>query len=488
MRKQTAAGLALVVGAAIVCLAERDARACGACMQGPPQPGQNASVVTDHRMILSISSQQTTLYDQVRYSGSPESFAWVLPISGAVTIGLSSDALFSALDSATSPTISAPPPPSCPPPPERYCPMCPQSYCPGDYGGASADGGNSNYGGDSGSAEDAAAPPVTVTMQETVGPYETVQLHSTDPNALENWLSSHGYVIPTDVQPIVAAYVAEHFDFLAMKLVPGAGVQAMRPVRVTMPGATTVLPLRMVAAGTGATVGMQLWIVGDGRYEPQNFPWFMIDASELTWDYAVERSNYSSVRAQKEASFNGRGWQVEASLTGVLSSVYFALLRSPASLQYDAIPGTDGGAGETADQARTDDFTTLLGGAMNMVSARVTSLRADLSRAALADDLVVQASQDQSTLSNALYVTNTANLPPCPVYPEPPPCPTTPDQCPPPPVCPNLPPAANAPNGETDGFASCATTSSNAASPEAIGSIAFLAIIVGARMRRRRAK
>lgn len=30
-------------------------------------------------MILAIGSNETTLYDQIRYQGSPESFAWVLP-------------------------------------------------------------------------------------------------------------------------------------------------------------------------------------------------------------------------------------------------------------------------------------------------------------------------------------------------------------------------------------------------------------------------
>ena len=31
--------------------------------------------------------------------------------------------------------------------------------------------------------------------RETVGPYETVQLRSTDPNALNNWLTTNGFAI-----------------------------------------------------------------------------------------------------------------------------------------------------------------------------------------------------------------------------------------------------------------------------------------------------
>ena len=43
----------------------------------------------------------------------------------------------------------------------------------------------------------------------------------------------------------IDAYVAEGSDFLVMKLVPGQGVDSMRPVRVTSPGAGLTLPLRM---------------------------------------------------------------------------------------------------------------------------------------------------------------------------------------------------------------------------------------------------
>ena len=59
-----------------------------------------------------------------------------------------------------------------------------------------------------------------------------------------------------------------------MKLLPNMGVQAMRPVRVTSAGASLSLPLRMAAVGTGAIVGITIWVVSDGRYEPQNYPFF----------------------------------------------------------------------------------------------------------------------------------------------------------------------------------------------------------------------
>ncbi len=56
-------------------------------------------------------------------------------------------------------------------------------------------------------------------------------------------------------------------------------------------------------------------------------------------------------------------------------------------------------------------------------SMRVTRMRADLAHAALANDLYVQASADQSQLSNVYQVTKSINAPTCPAVPDPcPPC------------------------------------------------------------------
>ena len=88
---RTALTLALAAFVASTMTTHR-ADACGGCFAA-----ESNTVVTDHRMIFSVSKNQTTLYDQIRYQGSPESFAWVLPIHGTVEIGLSSDALFGFL-------------------------------------------------------------------------------------------------------------------------------------------------------------------------------------------------------------------------------------------------------------------------------------------------------------------------------------------------------------------------------------------------------
>src|SRR5579862_2497539 len=110
-RPTLALGFAVAASAAGLA-GEREASACGGCFHPPTQ---TASDITDERMLLSVSTTQTTLYDQIRYSGTPSSFAWVLPIHGTVTVGLSADVLFDSVDALTQTTI-VPPEQNCPSP------------------------------------------------------------------------------------------------------------------------------------------------------------------------------------------------------------------------------------------------------------------------------------------------------------------------------------------------------------------------------------
>ncbi len=395
----------LVVAATLVAALETDARACGGCFSPPTEQD---SVVTDHRMILSISRGQTTLYDQIHYTGKPSSFAWVLPINGQAKVGLSADVVFSALDSLTQTQVQQPPT-NCPSPPSD----CSRSSNAGGFSGG-ADAG----------ASPSPPPDVTIIRQEVVGPYETVQLSATTPAALNTWLTAHGYNIPTDVAPIIAAYQTEHYDFLALKLVPGAGVASMRPVRVTTAGGYPVLPLRMVTAGTGATVGITLWVLGEGRYEPQNFGKFQIASQDLVWDWASSSSNYKQLRAAKS---DGKTFEIESATTlspdTISNRIRYPSFGGrggppiPVDAGSDYLPATsaDGGVAGTSDQAREDDIATLFAG-IAQTRARVTRIRGDIAHANLNVDLDLQAATDQSDLPSLRIPTQESGQPTCTIY------------------------------------------------------------------------
>jgi MYXO-CTERM domain-containing protein len=369
----------------------RDASACGGCLI---QQQQESTQVTGHKMILSVSKTQTTLWDQITYSGNPSSFGWVLPIKGTVEFALSSDALFQALDtiskvSISSPSILCPPPPIC-------------------RGESSSRSGSATSGGSGGGA-----PPVVVLAQDVVGPFEMVQLQATDSSALRNWLSMHNFNLPADIDPIVEAYVTEGFNFLALKLLPDQGISSMRPVRVTTQGASPVLPLRMVAAGTGAITPITLWVLGEGRYEPASLPTFTIKESQLVWNWKTQSSNYAALQKAAFESSQGKAWQTETAEPFNKQSIVGQLQNL---VQYN--PERSGYTGDkdlTTQQALDADMADLFDG-INATSLWFTRLHSELSRAALAEDLQLNASTNQAPVSRFLTAYQTTEPFPCPSY------------------------------------------------------------------------
>lgn len=434
-----------------------DAQACGGCFAPPSQ----TTVVSGHRMALSISPAQTVLWDQIEYSGDPQDFAWVLPIKPGAVLQVSNDAWFEALEAATATRVVAP---------QLNCPSFP-AEAEGDSGCNSSPFGSRstdslNAEGSSAGSGGAVPPPVTVVHQGTVGPYETVTLHANVQGALTTWLTDHEYEIDPDIQPIIDAYSAEGFDFIALRLAPNQGVRQMLPVRVVSPGAVPALPLRMVAAGTGANVALTLYVIGEGRWRTENFPGGTVDDANLSWDFPTSASNYADVRAGVIGGADGRTWLTSYSKKGALLSTLFNPLAG-GTVQYQLSDGTQTFTiaetyvqqgflnEETSDtscqfaatsHADSGDLVVnpcpLEGGAcdpvpLGFIDARglacgtlddlgvaltgmhprdvwVNRLEADLPRAALGIDLAIQAHADQVEVENWLPASTATNAP-CPV-------------------------------------------------------------------------
>jgi MYXO-CTERM domain-containing protein len=299
----------LALAAATSLAGEREARACGGCMHPPPGPTEvDSTIVTDHRMVFSISPAQTVLWDQIRYSGKPSDFAWVLPVKPGARIELSHDAWIASLDAATQTVIQGPVASCYSAPPTEY-----NGSSSGGCFGGSASNGAADFAGSEVDASTTGPAPVQVVSQQVVGPYQAVTVRSSQGEALGDWLRTNGYDVPAAIQPTIDAFSSAGFDFIALRLAPGEGVQAMQPVRVITPGADPSLPLRMVAAGVGANVGLELFVLSEGRYHPQNFPDATIDFTQLKWDPYNHRSNYTDLAAAALVANGGQGWLTESS-------------------------------------------------------------------------------------------------------------------------------------------------------------------------------
>ena len=446
--------LALAILATAASLATSAAHACGGCFH--PENQAETTVVTGHRMALAISPAQTVLWDQVQYAGNPEEFAWVLPVKSGAVIEVANDAWFETLDAATETRVM---------PPFLACQQA-------NFGTLNEGSDGVGCGCGAMAQEDASTmaagraetqpPAVEVIHEGTVGPYETVTLKANEPGALTGWLQMHGFAISGGEQPLIDAYTTEGFDFIALRLKPGAGVQQMKPVRVKSPGAVPALPLRMVSAGTGANVALTLFVIGEGRWQTQNFPNAVVSDANLGWDFATSKSNYSGLRAATLAQKNFTTWLTSYAKQGTLltpatipnqGQVFYTLSDGSTSsatiadayfaqgqLDGDAqgcFANADGfasSASEVVDlcdesgmncadlgqdqiDARNfacgslDDLAVAFTG-MHPRDVWLTRLEANLPHDALATDLVIEATMDQSTVENWKTATKAVN-PPC---------------------------------------------------------------------------
>ncbi len=409
-------GCLLGLGALGAALVPGDAQACGGCFAPVDPP----TLVSGHRMVMSISPTQSVLWDQIQYSGEPEEFAWVLPVKPGARVEASTAAFFEVLEGQTATRI-IPPPLDC--------------------------GGGSNGGLGCGAALSAASeggdgdfqngePAVDVLHEGTVGPYETVTLSTEIPGALNDWLEDHGYNVDDASQPIIDQYVAEGFDFIALRLQPGKGVSQMTPVRVVMEGGGLTLPLRMVGIGTGPETPIVLYVVSEGRYTTQNFPEAALNTGLLSWNFKTQESNYTALRESAFAAHPGGSFLTTFAAQGFFTTGYFdqfdfseqtfgdlylqqALDNGEIATACSVPPTTSGQVenpcppGEPWDSpacgtvapgnvdARTlgcagaEDLAVAFNG-LRIEDVWLTRLEAVLPREALADDLVLQAAAQQT--------------------------------------------------------------------------------------------
>ena len=493
--------LSLAVASCIAVVSHgSDAVACGGCFHGVNEA--NPSVVTGHRMALAMSPVRTVLWDQVEYAGDPKEFAWVLPVGDGAYIEEADDAFFEALEGMSATRV-----------------MSRSIFCNGrDIQQQQSSGcGASEPTGtieprSVESDQQGTVDGVMVVHEGTVGPYETATIKSSDPQALRIWLTANGYVVPSDIDPVIDAYVSEGASFIALRLQPGFGVRQMTPVRVITPGASPVLPLRMVAAGTGASVSIVLYVIGEGRYGAAMRPEAFIGADDLTWDWAAQSSDYAAVRQSRlsEGAFlssfsHPRGftdpvrttdgsfaeYDVYSATTNTVDTydnlvdLYFgqaganeglalaceSVRSTLASAEADVVvdeceagnpactPKPNSIAAKLLECEGHGDVAAALTG-MHPNDVWVTRLEANLPREALAKDLMIEADSSQTPVQNWMIAGHDVNMPAC-----------------------NQAPPVNDDGGGTDW--GCATRQSRSFDPAAL-TIAIMALFHGAKRFRRR--
>jgi MYXO-CTERM domain-containing protein len=228
---------------------------------------------TKERILFEVDGDGTlTVNVEISYSGSPEGFAWVVPVPQSFTgeLGVLPPSTLRLLDAATTPRII---------PPQQF----------------GWDEQDLFSGADGSDADDAGAPPndeVEVTELPQVGPYAPQLVSSDDAAALATWLNDNGYLITEEMFPFVAQYVASGMNFLAMKLAPDAEVQDIAPIAISYTSDQPMIPLVLTAVAAEPEMGILVFVAGSQRYEPANYEALTIDTDLLQADPRTGETNY----------------------------------------------------------------------------------------------------------------------------------------------------------------------------------------------------
>ena len=237
---------------------------------------------------------------QIQYVGPSKKFAWVIPMPGKPTIGVSSNVAFQRLDAATSPQYSL----------EQIV----EGTCMPDTYYRGGDFAN----GTSGAADAGIATPnsesVMVLDQGSVGPYDYVVI-SLDPKLADpadvaiQWFMTEGYDLTGVDGDLLGPYLADGLNLLAFKLTKGNEAGAIRPVVLTYQSELPMIPLRPTSVAAQDDMGIKVWVAADKQAVPKNYKSLVLNEALINWFNFQQ--NYDQVVTAAANEAGGQGFVTE---------------------------------------------------------------------------------------------------------------------------------------------------------------------------------
>ena len=299
------------------------AEACG-CLS-PPDPvvlGDDDFAVNQQaeQIIFEVDEGTITAHVLIRYAGDPSQFAWIVPVPSVPELALSPAAAFAMIDDATRPFTDVQFEDVCPVP-EYECHQHPFPDCSsGDdrpFAGGAGTGGGEDGGigsgigdADDGAGGDDAPPGIDVIDMQQVGSYETVTFTAAEADLAVQWLQDNGFIVNDTMTPYMMPYVEAGMVFVAAKLVAGAGIDAIEPLRLTYADTLPMIPLMLTAVASEPHLTVTAYIYDDVGYRPSVRPIAVIDEARIAID-GSGRINYPQLLARTVDEIGGDGWVVE---------------------------------------------------------------------------------------------------------------------------------------------------------------------------------
>jgi MYXO-CTERM domain-containing protein len=280
--------LGLIGGAALGVMGAqiKDAEACG-CFT-PPDPSVPV-VQAGERIAFAMDNGQVTAHIQIQYQGNATDFGWLLPLPSVPTLQLGTDEMFNQLITQTQPKYRLN---------RTYEGNC-------SFGGSRFGGGGANAApsaqGAAGGEGDSVNPPSPLVIQDSIGPYDYAVLHADSQDAMLQWLSDNHYFVPAGTTDSVGAYIRPGAYFLALKLHSGNSAGDLQPVVVKYASDLPMIPLVLTSVGAAPDMGIQVWMLGDGRAIPRNYYHTVLNDAVLDWNTAGSNYNDVVIRATKES-------------------------------------------------------------------------------------------------------------------------------------------------------------------------------------------
>jgi hypothetical protein len=258
---------------------------------------------------------------RIRYVGPSQKFAWVIPVPGRPTVGVSSNTVFQRLDAATTP--------------QYWVEVAVEGTCMQRHDPEAAFGADSGTGG-APSAPDTTAAQVVKIDQGSVGPYDyvTIMVDPTlgDPaKVATDWFTTNGYDLTGFEGSVLSPYLRDGFNLLAFKLTKGTAVGAIRPVILTYESKLPMIPIRPTSVAAHGDMGIQVWVIGPSQAVPDNYKSLVINEALIDWltgrkyvagtlpaggvgpsgPYVSKPSNYDAVVTAAANEAGGQGFVTE---------------------------------------------------------------------------------------------------------------------------------------------------------------------------------
>jgi hypothetical protein len=281
--KTLAMFLAAATAALFAAALPRDAHACG-CFT-PPDPSVPV-VQAGERILFARNSGIVTAHIQIQYAGDAAEFGWILPLPSVPTLELGTDELFNQLTSTTQPKYRL----------NRV------------FEGDCFSRGGINLGGAS-SADSAGGPPGVpegggqspLVVQDAIGPYDYAVLRADSKKEMLDWLDANRYFVPAGTDEAVNPYIRGGAFFLALKLRSGKSVGDLQPVVVKYASDLPMIPIVLTSVAAQPDMGIQVWMLGEGRAIPRNYFHTVINDAKIDWFTAGANYNDVIIEATREA-------------------------------------------------------------------------------------------------------------------------------------------------------------------------------------------